>query len=157
MVPCSGENQFCYFSEGKDEGQGCKTCPEEPVNCYFPTISQSHLLVENTVKSCASSCDASMELETGCKTCGESFSAFELGVDDPSDRCEFCPNEDVKYPDRIVPILSTSKTKVTCLQAQSFFSKVDVYKDSKNYRLAQIQVRIAIGALMLFLNEYLTH
>ena len=142
-IPCVDTNQYCYFLEGSDEGHECRVCPDDPVNCFFPStiVIDMDARVSNTIKSCSSSCMMDLELETNCKTCGESISTMEFGADDPSERCDFCPEEDIKYPDRIVPIFSTATTNVTCSQVQSFFSKVDVDKESKNCRLAQLQVR----------------
>ena len=82
---------------------------------------------------------ASIEFGQSCKTCGDTITGFEFGVDNPEDRCEFCPKDDMKYPDRIVPFFSVGNSSVQCWQVQSFFSKNEINKDTRNCLLSQAQ------------------
>ena len=45
----------------------------------------------------------------------------------------------MKYPDRTVPFFSVGETKVQCWQVQSFFSVIDVDKNTGNCLLSQLQ------------------
>ncbi|KAL7545981.1 hypothetical protein ACHAWF_009330, partial [Thalassiosira exigua] len=138
-VPCIEEDSFCKFGdEGMDEGLWCEDCPEDPHKCYFSTAGVGPL-IQNEVKACASACAHSIEFGVSCKTCGESITAFEFGIDEPSSKCHFCPEEDVKYPERTVPLFSVVESHAKCWQVQGFFQKVGVHKDSKNCKLAQLQ------------------
>lgn len=62
------------------------------------------------------------------------ISAFEFGVENKADQCEFCPQDDVLYPKRFVPLLGEN---VTCYNMQAFFDRLEVHKDSGNCLLAQ--------------------
>ncbi|KAL7544986.1 hypothetical protein ACHAWF_008351 [Thalassiosira exigua] len=138
-VPCFDDDKYCVLSEDVDvdEGLWCYDCPEDPIDCFFQTTRTP--LPQREVESCASKCGKDFGFGTWCKTCGETMSAFEFGVDDPADRCNFCPEEDMAHPDRALPFFSSGGTEVKCWQVQAFFKRVDVPKDSKNCKLAQLQ------------------
>jgi len=89
---------------------------------------------QNGVQSCAATCAGSLTFGD-CKFCPTDVTGFDFGVQNESDRCHFCPEQDVKYPDREVPLFGDG-TK--CWQMQKFFEAVEVHKDSQNCRLAQM-------------------
>ncbi len=150
-IPCVGQysDGYCSFDGETQVESICWYCPEDPFDCFFPSTGTG---VQNEVESCASSCAANIEFGTNCKLCGDGFSAdsFEFGVESEEDKCSFCPNQDLEYPNRDVPLFAAGREKyemdkpenergVKCWQVQSFFDKVDVPSDSKNCRLAQLQ------------------
>eukprot|EP00751_Fragilariopsis_kerguelensis_P044044 CAMPEP_0170991074 /NCGR_PEP_ID=MMETSP0736-20130129/8886_1 /TAXON_ID=186038 /ORGANISM="Fragilariopsis kerguelensis, Strain L26-C5" /LENGTH=796 /DNA_ID=CAMNT_0011416181 /DNA_START=106 /DNA_END=2497 /DNA_ORIENTATION=- len=133
-VLCMDDDMYCKFTApDQDEGIWCNPCPEDPVDCFFPEKGIPR--VQNEIIEVA----ASVEFGASCKMCGEKITGFDFGVENPSDRCNFCPEEDVMYPDRNIPLFSTDDREIKCWQVQAFFSRIDVPKDSKNYQLAQQQ------------------
>lgn len=138
-VPCITEGEYCkYLDDGEDTGF-CDKCPLDPLNCFFPP-SPIILIDSHNVESCAATCAASIEFGTSCKTCGDTITGFEFGVENPSeDRCKFCPQDDMIYPQREVPFFSVGGAEVKCWQVQSFFGRVDIDKESTNCMLSQAQ------------------
>ena len=140
-VPCINENNYCFFNEelDTDDGLHCFICPLDPLECFFPA-GEGRSPDPRQVESCAQNCASSLEFGKSCKTCGEAITgSFEFGVDDPADRCEFCPEDDLKYPDRTVPYFSFGERKIACWQVESFFTNVDIHKDSVNCKVSQGQ------------------
>jgi hypothetical protein len=80
-----------------------------------------------------------LEFGKSCKTCGDTITEFEFGITDPSNRCLFCPQDDMKYPDRVVPFFSSDGKEIKCWQVQNFFSQIDIDKKSDNCQLSQSQ------------------
>ncbi|KAL7533763.1 hypothetical protein ACHAWF_004612, partial [Thalassiosira exigua] len=138
-VPCLEEGEHCLFSEGMDEGMWCVSCPEDPLECFFSgKIGEAR--AQNEVEACVAGCASDLEFGGSCKTCGRIIaSELEFGIDDAADACRFCPMEDVKHPDRALPLFSSGDKQVKCWQVQSFFNIVDLHKDTKNCKLAQMQ------------------
>jgi hypothetical protein len=148
--PCD-DDSFCGFTWGPigpdlySEGD-CLPCPEDPTGCYFDAkifhvmnANDHGVLIEpdtvQNVESCAKACDAGAALASKeCKFCPTKLTEFSFGVDDEEDRCQFCPQHDVQFPDRRVPLFGDN---VTCSQMESFFERLPVPKDSSNCQLAQ--------------------
>jgi hypothetical protein len=87
------------------------------------------------VESCAKACDAGAALASKeCKFCPTKLTEFSFGVEKEEDRCQFCPQNDVQFPDRKVPLFGDS---VTCSQMESFFERLPVPNNSDNCQLAQ--------------------
>jgi hypothetical protein len=152
-VPCD-DDSFCSFYLG-DIGPElysmgwCLPCPEDPTDCYFdPEVliefgedeffgswNFSYPDTVQNVESCAKACDAGAALASKeCKFCLTKLTEFSFGVDDEEERCQFCPQNDVQFPDRKVPLFGDN---VTCSQMESFFERLPVPKDSSNCQLAQ--------------------
>ena len=55
-------------------------------------------------------------------------------MEDKADQCYFCPNNDVEYPDKIVPLFGEN---ITCSMVDTFFKRMEVHKDSQNCRLVR--------------------
>ncbi|KAL3801630.1 hypothetical protein HJC23_013135 [Cyclotella cryptica] len=137
-VPIENEsdpNESDRFSEGY-----CRPCPENPVLCYFDDRKdgRSDVVTVSTktvqkVQTCATSCGAELTSK-GCKFCTSQVTGFEFGVEDKEDQCILCPQYDMRYPDRIVPLFGDN---VTCWQLESFFKRLPVPKDSRNCQIAQ--------------------
>eukprot|EP00804_Cyclotella_cryptica_P010052 CCRYP_020493-RB/>CCRYP_020493-RB protein AED:0.05 eAED:0.05 QI:45/1/1/1/0.75/0.8/5/445/885 len=145
-LPC-GQGQFCHYldvviDEEYTEGH-CDVCPTfdngepDPARCFFKqdhywdiTFSFSS---PEAVKSCASLCNATLSSD-GCKFCPSEVSVIDFGVENEADQCFFCPNNDVIYPDEIVPLFGGN---ITCWMLQTFFDRMRVPKDSYNCRLIQ--------------------
>ena len=87
------------------------------------------------MESCAKACDAAAALASKeCKFCPTKLTEFSFGVDNEEDRCQFCPQNDVQFPDRIVQLFGDD---VTCSQMDLFFKRLPVPKNSSNCELAQ--------------------
>jgi hypothetical protein len=143
--PCT-EGTFCDFNsvplENDQYSEGyCRPCPEDHVRCYFDdrqddlsdTVTSISTKTVQRVQSCASTCGAELT-SRGCKFCTSQVTGFEFGVEDEENQCILCPQYDVQFPDRIVPLFGDN---VTCWQLESFFKKLPVPKDSTNCQLAQ--------------------
>jgi len=138
-VPCIEEDTYCTFADGMDVGMWCDSCPEDPLDCLFPAQS-GYAKTQNAVEACVAGCASDLEFGKSCKMCGQiKASSLEFGVDDPADKCRFCPMDDVKHPDRFVPLFSSDKTQIECWKVQAFFETVDLHRDTKNCKLAQSQ------------------
>lgn len=140
-IPCIGRNEGmrCAYDFGY-HGGWCWPCPTDeetgepdPFSCFFD-YSGSKSKVQPEVEACAATCAASLDFAT-CKFCPEDVSSLDFGVENKNDQCEFCPEHDVKYPDREVPFFGGG---VMCWQMQSFFSRIEIPKDSQNCQLAQM-------------------
>ena len=135
-IPCMGDWGYCQFLEDNIVGDRCFRCPSDPTECFFSRNGTP--LTQNSVESCAKNCAADVQFGNNCKMCADPLTAdFEFGVDDPADKCYFCPEQDLLYKDRVVPVFSTEETDVKCWQVQGFFNRLDVHKDSKNCKLLQ--------------------
>ena len=140
-IPCIGDEDgdYCAFDWG-DHGGWCWNCPVDdagnldPFGCYFNKDDGGYVFSQERVEACASVCGATLEFDSSCKFCPTDISAFEFGIDDPDDKCYFCPDNDVLYPERYFPIFG-NETK--CWQVQNFFTRIDIPKDSTNCQLAQ--------------------
>ena len=146
-IPCVGHHaqSYCYFLDGyhTDVTQYCNPCPEDPIDCYFPQHGGAGewIMGQDTVESCASKCAPNLRFGEKCKLCGEALDVdFSFGVDDPDDRCNFCSDKNLRYPDRVVPLFSEGQGRdVLCWEVQAFFDRIDISKDSHNCALAQNQ------------------
>jgi hypothetical protein len=156
------DDSFCAFTFsnggiGPDlysKGE-CLPCPEDPTDCYFDPealvrfldyddyiywyvddgLNYSHPDTVQNVESCAKACDAGAALASKeCKFCPTKLTEFSFGVDNEDDRCQFCPQNDVQFPDRRVQLFGDN---ITCSQMESFFERLPVPKDSSNCQLAQ--------------------
>ncbi|KAL7488284.1 hypothetical protein ACHAW6_013868 [Cyclotella cf. meneghiniana] len=150
--PCDGGN-FCEYNSVPIEHENhleesvlysegyCRPCPENPVACYFDfrndgltdAIDNLSTKTVQKVQSCAASCGANL-INAGCKFCTSQVTGFEFGVGDEEDQCILCPQYDMQYPDRIIPLFGDN---VTCWQVESFFKRLPVPKDSTNCQIAQ--------------------
>lgn len=147
--PCD-DGYFCEFNSVPVENESdlndlysegyCRSCPESPVMCYFDDrkdgLSDVKTISTKTiqkVQTCATSCGAKLTSK-GCKFCTSQVTGFEFGVENEEDQCIFCPQYDMQYPDRIVPLFGDN---VTCWQLESFFKRLPVPKDSRNCQLSQ--------------------
>jgi hypothetical protein len=106
-------------------------CPKDPTNCYFdPGVfiefdCYSPDTIQN-VESCAKACDAAAALASKeCKFCPTKLTEFTFGVDNEEDRCQFCPQNDIQFPDRKVQLFGDD---VTCSQMDAFFKRLPVPK-----------------------------
>ncbi|KAL3798970.1 hypothetical protein HJC23_005109 [Cyclotella cryptica] len=141
-LPCPSENEYCNYQktvqDGKYIGGWCSRCPmtengdSDPSGCFFDRSLKSNVKGLEQVESCATSCMASL-LFRDCKFCPDDITAFDFGVENTEDKCHFCPNQEVLYPDRLVPLFGPN---VTCLNMQAFFNQLEVHKDSQNCKLA---------------------
>ena len=140
-IPCIGqyEGDYCGYDWG-DEGGWCWPCPTDdngdpdPYSCFFDRTGWGKGMRQVEVESCAAKCAASLEFGT-CKFCPQDVNAFDFGVEDDADRCYFCPENDVKYPNREVPFFGGG---IMCWQMQSFFNRIEIHVDSQNCQLAQM-------------------
>lgn len=142
-LPCQEKNTYCNFRAVVEEGEYvegyCRSCPTDedgnpdPAGCYFSRERESSVTTQKEVESCAKSCQADLNYD-GCKLCPNHISAFDFGVEDKSDQCNFCPENDVLYPDRLVPLFGKD---IACWNMQAFFERFEVDKDSENCKLAQ--------------------
>jgi hypothetical protein len=134
-------NQYCDFDYVVEDGeytQGrCQQCPTkegkpDPVACFFDTDGGSFVRHQKKVESCSRSCDYHLTFD-GCKLCPHDVSGFQFGTEG-TEKCKFCPNDDVLYPDRLVPLFGDG---ISCWQMQAFFEWQEFDKDAENCRLAQ--------------------
>lgn len=141
-LPCTAENEYCDYQKTVKDGKyiegWCSNCPTaengdpDPAGCFFDSRAESRVKSPEQVESCATSCMASLWFND-CKFCPHDMTAFDFGVEKKQDQCNFCPNQEVLYPDRRVPLFGPN---VTCLNMQAFFDQVQVHKDSQNCKLA---------------------
>jgi hypothetical protein len=152
-LPCD-DDSFCAFYYGGigpdlfSKGE-CLPCPEDPTDCYFDaevlikfydddddySWNSTYPDTVQNVESCAETCNAGAALASKeCKFCPTKLTEFSFGVDNKDDRCQFCPQNDVQFPDRRVSLFGDH---VTCSQMESFFERLPVPKDSSNCQLAQ--------------------
>eukprot|EP00804_Cyclotella_cryptica_P009017 CCRYP_003126-RD/>CCRYP_003126-RD protein AED:0.03 eAED:0.03 QI:237/1/1/1/1/0.75/4/1482/616 len=145
-LPC-GESEYCYFHDVVVDGvytEGvCYICPKfengepDPAGCFFDRAkfadSTFSLSAPESVKSCANACNATL-VSDDCKFCPSEVTALDFGVEDKADQCYFCPNNDVQYPDKVIPLFGEN---ITCWMVQTFFNRMEVHKDSPNCRLVQ--------------------
>ena len=140
--PCN-EGHFCIFHGVNNTGQAddeyCAPCPvdangdPDPLGCYFNDIAtnstKNSALIRN-VESCAESCGVDAYLQTGlsCKVCPTKDDLFRFDTQNGNDTCSFCPNDEIQNPDRKIIRLFGS---FTCSQADSFFGRLPVSKNSK--------------------------
>jgi hypothetical protein len=142
-LSCRNENEYCDYRKtvyDREYVEGwCGSCPTfktgepDPAGCFFDRGSGSNVKGAAQVESCASSCMAELSFDE-CKLCPDSITAFDFGVESKDDQCHFCPSNDIKYPNRLVPLFGPD---VTCLNMQAFFERLEVHKDSNNCLLAQ--------------------
>jgi hypothetical protein len=150
-LPCDN-GVFCYYQSqpgsqllGPDvysEGS-CFLCPidangdPDPLACYFDDNlfwAEDTNIVQN-VNSCASSCGAEAALLTkSCKFCPSDLTKFQFGIESKEERCIFCPQNDLQFPDRIISLFGDN---ITCYQIESFFQRLPVPNNSSNCQLAQ--------------------
>jgi len=147
---CQEEGKYCdfegVFRDGEYVEGYCDDCPTtgehrgegepDPAGCFFNRRAGSDLRTQKQVESCAKTCNAGAEItfNKNCKFCPNDISAFEFGVENEVDKCRFCPENDVIYGDRHVPLFGEN---ITCWNMQAFFERLDVHKDSVNCVLAQ--------------------
>ncbi|KAL7484675.1 hypothetical protein ACHAW6_010307 [Cyclotella cf. meneghiniana] len=142
-LPCK-EGTFCVFNDAPLENdffsEGyCQSCPEDPVGCFFVPPSEE-IRIETSltysiqkVQSCTKSCEARIPSDR-CKFCTSEVTAFNIDINlSQDDWCSFCPNGDIQYPERIVPLFAGYQ----CSQLDEFFRSVPIHKDSRNCQLAQ--------------------
>ncbi|KAL3776736.1 hypothetical protein HJC23_005397 [Cyclotella cryptica] len=145
-LPC-GDNEFCHYldvviDDEYTEGH-CDVCPKfdngepDPSRCFFDQDDYWDITFSFSspaaVRSCANSCNATL-VSDDCKFCPSEVSVIDFGVVTEADQCFFCPNNDVLYPDEIVPLFGGN---ITCWMLQTFFNRMHVRKDSSNCRLVQ--------------------
>ena len=133
-IPCDVDT-FCEYknnplSEDRYSQGYCTSCPKDALSCYFDIHDAD--TVQNT-ESCFAACNAEEEF-TGekCKFCTSQLTEFKFGVDDEADRCVFCQQDDVQYPDRVVSLIGEN---VTCSKLDSFFKRLPVSKETSNCEL----------------------
>jgi hypothetical protein len=143
------DGDFCVYYDrlvGPDmynEGY-CWSCPTDangdpnPLACYFNEdlfrITLEYDSVQN-VESCALSCGAEAVLESrSCKFCPSDLTKFQFGIESEKERCIFCPQSDLQFPDRTISLFGEN---ITCYQMETFFQRLPVPKDSSNCQLAQ--------------------
>jgi hypothetical protein len=145
--PCDDGN-YCEYNDrpaGSDiynEGN-CKLCPKDangspnPLACYFDenTFSYHTFDTVQNVESCALSCAAVAALRSeSCKFCPDDLTKFRFGISSEENRCIFCPQNDLQYPNRTISLFGDD---ITCHQMERFFQRLPVSKDSSNCKLAQ--------------------
>ena len=156
--PCH-QGEFCAFwrlpiAENEYREGDCQPCPKDsngdpdPLACYFDVtaldgvrhdyfgalIDQTFPDTTQNVMSCARACGAEAALnDKECKYCSEEITEFQFAQND-EDRCVFCPQDDILYPDRIVPLFGDT---VTCSDMDTFFQRLPVPQSSSNCQLAQ--------------------
>ena len=141
--PCAGSNEgrYCDFKWGNGEGDGsCRQCPQDaegepfPLGCFFVYEDVGRVTGTKAVEDCARTCASSLKFPS-CKFCPTDISGFDFSVEDEANRCEFCPDNDVLFPNKNFTLFGEG---VKCWQVQQFFESVDVSKDSKNCQLARM-------------------
>lgn len=140
-IPCIGtsEGMYCDFKWGGDEGF-CRDCPvdedgnDDPLACFFSFEDTGRVQGQLAVESCAATCASNLEFND-CKLCPQDINGFEFGVDPGEEQCNFCPENDVLYPQQPFPLFGQG---VECWQVQKFFKSVEVHADAPNCRLAQM-------------------
>lgn len=83
----------------------------DPVACYFDdrqddlsdTVSTVSTKTVQKVQECAAECGAVLTSEN-CKFCSDEVSGFEFAMTNEEERCILCPDYDMVYPDRVVPL-----------------------------------------------------
>jgi hypothetical protein len=152
IVSCE-EGTFCLFYYGPmgqdmfNEGE-CYSCPKyangdlNPLGCYFDDQldlwdgdAWTNWDTVQNVQSCASSCGVEAVLTSNdCKFCPDDLTKFEFGIESEEDKCMFCPQNDLQFPDRIIPLFGAN---ITCHQMESFFQRLPVSNNSSICQLAQ--------------------
>ena len=142
-IPCIGSSagQYCDFKWGGDEGF-CRTCPEDeignpdPLGCFFTKRDKGRVFGQKGVESCARVCASSLKFGN-CKLCPQDINGFGFGIKKSSkaNRCSFCPERDVKYPQQEFAMFGKG---IQCWQVQKFFHSVRIPSDAPNCRLAQM-------------------
>ena len=138
-MPCDIDT-FCEYktdplSEDRYSSGFCTSCPRDangeidPISCYFNVHDAD--TVQNT-ESCVDACKAEEEFNGECKFCTSQLTEFKFGVENEADRCVFCQQDDVQFPDRIVSLIGES---VTCSKLDSFFKRLPVSTDTSNCEL----------------------
>lgn len=140
-LPCK-ENEYCDIRKTVKDGVyidgWCAKCPTtdqgEPdsAGCFFTRGAGSVVKGPEQVESCARSCKATNWFKD-CKFCPQDITELDFGVENPEEQCHFCPNNDILYPHRLVPIFGEN---VTCNNLQAFFERIEVPRDSQNCKLA---------------------
>ena len=132
-LPCT-DSEYCYYYYevvgGEYTGGYCNTCPifeneePDPPGCFFKRGNNNTVswITPAAVESCAKACDA-MLISDGCKFFHTKVTVldFDFGVEDKADQCYFCPNNDVQYPNKFVPLFGEN---ITCWMIQTFFKKL---------------------------------
>jgi hypothetical protein len=146
-LPCEN-GDFCYYESqlvGQDiySKEHCFPCPTEAdgdpdlLACYFDDNlfwGEDNNTVQN-VNSCASSCGAEEALESrSCKFCPSDLTKFQFGIESEEERCIFCPQNDLQFPNRTISLFGDN---ITCDQMESFFQRLPVPQNSSNCKLAQ--------------------
>ncbi|KAL3781671.1 LOW QUALITY PROTEIN: hypothetical protein HJC23_007303 [Cyclotella cryptica] len=141
LVSCS-EGEFCPFDKQVVDSEYvigyCRPCPvdedgnPDPLYCYFDTEG-GNIRNAKLAANCVESCNAQIQYKS-CKFCPEHLDPIRFGVVDKADKCSFCPNHDVRYPQRLVPLFGDN---ISCWQMQGFYENMDISKDSQNCILAQ--------------------
>eukprot|EP00565_Helicotheca_tamesis_P009073 CAMPEP_0185728338 /NCGR_PEP_ID=MMETSP1171-20130828/3716_1 /TAXON_ID=374046 /ORGANISM="Helicotheca tamensis, Strain CCMP826" /LENGTH=823 /DNA_ID=CAMNT_0028397037 /DNA_START=55 /DNA_END=2526 /DNA_ORIENTATION=+ len=141
-IPCVGTSggKYCDYKWADDDGW-CQTCPENedgdpyPLSCFFPMDDDwGKITGQKAVESCALTCGGALSFPD-CKFCPKDISGFDFGIDSDEGKCDFCPANDVQYPNREFPLFGDG---VKCWQVQKFFKNTDVNADAKNCRLVQM-------------------
>mmetsp|Transcript_16015 Transcript_16015/g.34843 ORF Transcript_16015/g.34843 Transcript_16015/m.34843 type:complete len:900 (-) Transcript_16015:27-2726(-) len=152
-VPCSGSSadRYCdYKWSGGTEGF-CRDCPvddednPDPRPCFFSIQDWGAVTPDKAVVSCSQQCEASLTFPD-CKFCPADITGFNIdlteeegggeeGEEQEQERCEFCPGNDVLYPDKEFPLFGNG---IMCWQVQKAFKTVAISKQSTNCLLAQM-------------------
>ena len=108
--PC-GANEFCTMQNMQFQRGYCIPCPTKengdpnPFSCVFDVdgLLRAPLYIMN----CGKSCDAHMDL-VKCKFCPGDVKTVRYGYVDGTmsddDRCQLCPENDMKHPDMIMSL-----------------------------------------------------
>ncbi|KAL3779349.1 hypothetical protein HJC23_007479 [Cyclotella cryptica] len=115
----------------------CEHCTEDPLFCYFDPVGGFPRTPE-FISSCVESCNAEVSFGR-CKFCpnaltGSNLMGGSLDIDAGHAQCSFCPNNDVLYRHRKVPLFGT---EISCWQMQAFFQRIKYSEDSVNCKLSQ--------------------
>jgi hypothetical protein len=153
--PCNAGDYCNYNSVPIETGSSvvfeyesgyCIPCPTDeqgtprPIGCFFDfrydgINEDADMLLTKTpqrVQECAEKCGAVLTSD-GCKFCTSEVTGFEFTQTDEEERCIFCPEYDMIYPDRIVPLFGEG---INCRQIEEFFQKLPVTQNSRNCELA---------------------
>lgn len=105
-----------------------------PLSCFFSIEDWGEVTGQKAVESCAETCASSLTFPS-CKFCPTDVTGFDFGVESNAERCDFCPENDILYPEREFPLFGEG---IKCWQVQKFFQTVEVSSDSENCRLAKM-------------------
>jgi len=126
-ISCAN-GQFCNYNY--DAYGYCENCAnssqkEIAMHCLFSGLPQKG------AKSCADKCDVESISCPTCKFCPKEISVdnFHLGG---RPNCDFCPNDDMKYPDRNIRMYGD----IPCWNIYRFYNDYQIDSDSTNCKIA---------------------